>query len=294
VERDVHRLLETLEVRDRESAELMARLQADEADVHERGRKLAEREGELRRREREVERASRHDARRYLLDARADLEKMIASLKDAGAAGLEEAAAAARRGLEQRASQEREALSTLDAQEQAEAKADAERRLQEARKTGVRGGAGEDRALAAGDTVAVSTLGGKAGKLLEMRGKEALVVVGALKLTVPTATLTRISDRHLRDRETAVAYIGDIPEVEAKHEVDVRGMRIGEVEDAVLQAIDSALRADLAELRIIHGKGTGALREKVGQMVKNDPRVKASRLGAWNEGGAGVTVVQLA
>ncbi|MBI5600430.1 MAG: Smr/MutS family protein, partial [Gemmatimonadetes bacterium] len=290
VERDVHRLLETLEVRDRESAELMARLQADEADVHQRGRKLAEREGELRRRERELERASRHDARRYLLDARADLEKMIASLKDAGAAGLEEAASAARRGLEQRAAQEREALDGLDAQEQVEAKAEAERRLRAAREKGAR----EDRPLAAGDTVAVSTLGGKAGKLLEMRGKEALVVVGALKLTVPTATLTRISDRHLRDRETAVAYIGDIPEVEAKHEVDVRGMRIGEVEDAVLQAIDSALRADLAELRIIHGKGTGALREKVGQMVKNDPRVKASRLGAWNEGGAGVTVVQLA
>jgi DNA mismatch repair protein MutS2 len=142
--------------------------------------------------------------------------------------------------------------------------------------------------------VAVSTLGGKAGKLLELRGKEALVVVGALKLTVPTNTLTRLSQRALRDRETAVAYIGDVPEVHAQHEVDVRGMRINEVEDAVLQAIDSALRADLAELRIIHGKGTGALREKVGQMMKDDPRVKGSRLGAWNEGGAGVTVVQLA
>ena len=90
-----------------------------------------------------------------------------------------------------------------------------------------------------------------------------------------------------------MAYIGDMPEVEGKHEVDVRGMRISEVEDAVLQAIDSALRADLATLRIIHGKGTGALRERVGQMLKDDPRVKAFRLGIWNEGGAGVTVVQL-
>ena len=142
--------------------------------------------------------------------------------------------------------------------------------------------------------MAVSTLGGKAGRLLELRGPDALVMVGALKLTVPMKTLTRISSKALRDRETAVVYVGDVPEVAAKHEVDVRGMRIGEVEDAVLQAIDSALRADLAELRIIHGKGTGALRDKVGQMVKDDPRVKGSRLGAWNEGGAGVTVVQLA
>ena len=119
------------------------------------------------------------------------------------------------------------------------------------------------------------------------------MVVGALKLTVPTATLTRIAQRHLRDKEPASTYIGDIPDVEAKHEVDVRGLRIGEVEDAVLQAIDSALRADLAELRIIHGKGTGALRERVGQLVTNDPRIKAHRLGLWNEGGAGVTLVQL-
>ena len=289
VERDVHRLLEVLEVRDRESSTLMAQLKGDEADVHERGRRLADREADVRRKERELEKAARHDARRYLLDARTDLEKMIASLKAAGASGLEEAAAAARRGLEQRAGQERDALTALEVREQADAKREADERERAVRAKGDR----EARPLAAGDTVAVSTLGGKAGKLLELRGAEALVVVGALKLTVPANSLTRLSQRALRDRETAVAYIGDIPEVDVKHEVDVRGMRIGEVEDAVLQAIDSALRADLAELRIIHGKGTGALREKVGQMVKNDPRVKASRLGAWNEGGAGVTVVQL-
>jgi len=294
VERDVHRLLEVLEVRDRESATLMARLKADEADVHDRGRRLAERESEIRTKERELERASRHDARRYLLDARADLEKMIASLRAAGAAGLEEAAAAARRGLEMRAGQERAALDALDAGEQAAVQADAERRLREAEERGApaRGGR-EERPLAVGDAVAVSTLGGKAGKLLELRGAEALVMVGALKMTVPSTSLTRLPARTLRERETAVAYVGDLPDVEAKHEIDVRGMRIGEVEDAVLQAIDSALRADLAELRIIHGKGTGALREKVGQMVKHDPRITASRLGAWNEGGAGVTVVNL-
>ena len=277
-ERDIHRLLEVLETRERESATVLAQLEADQADVHERGRRLAEREGEVTRKERELEKASRHDARRYLLDARADLERTIRELKAAGAAGVDEAAIIARRAVEQRAAQEADALDAID-------KAEREAVRRPAEPT-----AG---ALAVGQTVAVSTLGGRAGRLLELRGREAVVAVGALKLTVPADTLTRISPRHLRDRETAVAYIGDMPEVEAKHEVDVRGMRISEVEDAVLQAIDSALRADLAELRIIHGKGTGALRERVGQMVKDDPRVKSSRLGLWNEGGAGVTVVQL-
>src|SRR5450759_748787 len=243
-ERDIHRLLEVLETRERESARVLAQLEADQADVHERGRRLAEREGEVKRKERE----------------------------------MDEAAIAARRAVEQRAAQEADALDAIEKAERVAARRPAEPAVG---------------ALAVGQTVAVATLGGRAGRLLELRGREAVVAVGALKLTVPADTLTRISPRHLRDRETAVAYIGDMPEVEAKHEVDVRGMRISEVEDAVLQAIDSALRADLAELRIIHGKGTGALRERVGQMVKDDPRVKSSRLGLWNEGGAGVTVVQL-
>jgi DNA mismatch repair protein MutS2 len=44
---------------------------------------------------------------------------------------------------------------------------------------------------------------------------------------------------------------------------------------------------------IIHGKGTGALRKKVTEFLKGYPHVKAFRLGEWNEGGTGVTVVEL-
>ncbi|MCX5760839.1 MAG: endonuclease MutS2 [Gemmatimonadetes bacterium] len=281
VERDIHRLLEVLEARERESASVQEQLAADLADVQQRGHRLAEREGEIKRKERELEKAQRNDARRYLLDARADLERTIRDLRAAGAAGVDEAAIVARRAVEQRAAQEADALQALEVAERDEGRRAAEQ-AEPASGT-----------LDVGQAVAVSTLGGKAGRLLELRGREAVVVVGALKLTVPVDSLTRISVRLLRDKEPAGAYIGDIPDVDAKHEVDVRGMRISEVEDAVLQAIDSALRADLAELRIIHGKGTGALRQRVGEMVKGDPRVKASRLGLWNEGGAGVTVVQL-
>jgi DNA mismatch repair protein MutS2 len=62
----------------------------------------------------------------------------------------------------------------------------------------------------------------------------------------------------------------------------------------VLQSIDDAIRADLRRLRIIHGKGTGVLRERVTEMLRKDTRVKEFRLGAWNEGGAGVTIAELA
>jgi DNA mismatch repair protein MutS2 len=81
--------------------------------------------------------------------------------------------------------------------------------------------------------------------------------------------------------------------VEAPREIDVRGMRVGEVDDVIMQSLDAAVRADLKELRIIHGKGTGALRERVSEMLRKDTRVSSFRLGAWNEGGTGVTVAEL-
>jgi DNA mismatch repair protein MutS2 len=90
-----------------------------------------------------------------------------------------------------------------------------------------------------------------------------------------------------------VPILGDIPDEHAPSEIDVRGLRALEVEDVVMQALDSAIRADLRSLRIIHGKGTGALRERVAEMLKKDTRVRTFRMGAWNEGGAGVTVAEL-
>jgi len=71
-------------------------------------------------------------------------------------------------------------------------------------------------------------------------------------------------------------------------------MRAAELDEIVFQALDAAIRADLPSLRIIHGKGTGALRERVAEMLRKDTRVKTFRLGAWNEGGAGVTVAEFA
>ena len=57
--------------------------------------------------------------------------------------------------------------------------------------------------------------------------------------------------------------------------------------------IDSAILAGLHRVDIIHGKGTGALRRKVADFLSRHPRVRSFRLGEWNEGGAGATVVEL-
>ena len=59
-------------------------------------------------------------------------------------------------------------------------------------------------------------------------------------------------------------------------------------------AIDNAVVGDLRRLRVIHGKGTGALRARVQQVLKGDARIASFRSGEAPEGGTGVTIVDLA
>lgn len=296
MERDLTALLADVEAR----AEALARREKEVADQQEdlqrRAGRVAEREATVKTKERELERESRKDARRYLLEARQDVERTIRELKAAGAASIEETAVQARRAMEQRADRQREALDSLDAAERAAQEALLKAREAAEAAAGAAGEKARDKRgviIEPGDAVEVATLGGKTGKLIERRGDDAVVVVGALKLTVPFSALRRVSQRHLKSDVTPIAII-DVPEVMAKPEVDLRGMRVHELDDALVQAIDAAHRADLHALRIIHGKGTGALRERVNQLLKGDKRVKSYRLGAWNEGGAGVTVAELA
>jgi DNA mismatch repair protein MutS2 len=75
-------------------------------------------------------------------------------------------------------------------------------------------------------------------------------------------------------------------------EVDLRGMTADEAEEAVVRALDEAIVEDAPSLRIIHGKGTGALRSRVTSVLERDRRVPAFRPGGPTEGGWGVTVVE--
>jgi DNA mismatch repair protein MutS2 len=233
----------------------------------------------VREREREVERQSRQEARKYLLNARAEIDRTVRDLKKAGAEELDERARAARQQAEALAARQAEVIEQLDVEEE------------KARKRSARSGSASRDVPVAGDFVKLDALGGKTGRLLEIRETDALVAVGSMKLTVPMGTLTRIPADAI---EKAVSWHGDLPETHARSEVDVRGLRADEMDGIVLQALDDAIRADLPSLRIIHGKGTGALRERVAEMLRKDTRVRQFRLGAWNEGGAGVTVAELA
>ncbi|MFN2565026.1 MAG: endonuclease MutS2 [Gemmatimonadaceae bacterium] len=287
-ERDVAALLERLESREAELAQREAEAAKLAAEARSRLDSVARREHNVRGRERELERQARAEARRYALDARAEIERAIRDLRAAGAESIDEAGRAARQAAERLAAAHGEQLERLDREdERATARAPAGRSRAAAAVP-----ADSDAAVSPGATVEVGTLGGKLGRVVERRGGDVVVAVGAVKVTVPVATL-RVAERPA-PLEQARAMTGEVPEVEARSEIDLRGLRVDEVDAVLTGAVDAAVRAELRALRIIHGKGTGALRDRVAEMLQKDTRVKHYRLGAWNEGGSGVTVAELA
>jgi len=278
-ERDVNRLLADLEVREAEltTRERDVRLAQESAQA--RAHRVAEREQRVKTREREIERESRAGARRYLLDARAEIEKTIRELREAGAAELDEQARLARQGVERLASEQGDALAEL---ERASSRNASDADANEA------DGEPND-----GDLVEITTLGDRLARVIERRDQEAIVAVGGVKMTLPLSALKRSLKQEPKQRDV-IPIMGDLPDEYVAREIDLRGQRVNDIDDVVMQALDAAVRADLKALRIIHGKGTGALRARVAEMLRKDTRVKTFRLGAWNEGGAGVTVAEFA
>jgi DNA mismatch repair protein MutS2 len=290
-ERDLAILLADVEAREARLAEREAEAERENQRARSRMAAVSDREQKVREKERELERSSRQEARRHLLDARAEVERAIASVKaaaaraDISADAIETAAREARRAVEDAAAGQQAAVLAMDVQATRPARRD--------RRPGPTADA-PGRAsptIAAGDAVRVATLGDKTGTVVEVRGDHARVLVGSLTLSVPVAALTRTAAPP--PPAIRVPVLGDVPEVDPVREVDLRGQRADEIELTLVQALDAAVRHDLRELRIIHGKGTGALRERVAELLRLDRRVASHRWGAWNEGGAGVTVAEL-
>jgi DNA mismatch repair protein MutS2 len=301
-ERDMAVLLADVEARESVLTDRERLMAIESEKMRSRLASVADRELKVREREREVEREARREARKYLLEARGEVERAIAEIRSQAAISseqLDETMRAARRAVEDAAAAQGAAVELVEQRGQKDRE-----RQQAKRATAAPGvaatvaGATPSRAplrvevpLAVGDAVLVGTLGDKAGKIVSVRGKDARVLVGSLTLSVPMRALTRTAAPP--PPAYKVSLLGDVPEADPTREVDVRGLRVDEMDDAVMHAIDAAVRADMRELRIIHGKGTGALRSRVGEMLKKDTRVAGFRLGAWNEGGAGVTVAEL-
>jgi DNA mismatch repair protein MutS2 len=76
-------------------------------------------------------------------------------------------------------------------------------------------------------------------------------------------------------------------------ELDLRGLDSQEAIEETDRYLDQAIEEGWDEVRIVHGKGTGILRQRINEFLSRDKRVEEKRLGKWGEGDTGVTVVKL-
>ena len=116
---------------------------------------------------------------------------------------------------------------------------------------------------------------------------------GVLNVTAREDEVLLLEGVSEKTKRNAAASAASLRSLSIEPEIDLRGL---ESLDAVLAAeryIDSAVMAKLKTVTIIHGKGTGALRTAIQQMLKRNKSVKSFRLGRYGEGESGVTVVEL-
>ena len=147
------------------------------------------------------------------------------------------------------------------------------------------------RPLEAGDEVKVITYGQKGTLVEKVSEKEWIVQIGILKMKLDESVLEYTKPEKVKDTVVSASVKGRDSYV--KLELDLRGERY---ENALLRTekyLDDALLSNYHQVSIIHGKGTGALRQGVQTYLKNHPRVKSYRYGEAGEGGHGVTVVEL-
>jgi DNA mismatch repair protein MutS2 len=154
------------------------------------------------------------------------------------------------------------------------------------------------RPLVVGDKVYVITVG-QEGVVTALKNKDGLVSVtaGILKTKVAEDKL-RLIDGNVKFKVKAPTPRVSEGKVKKtivstfRCEIDVRGMIGDDAWFVVDKYLDDAVLASVPSVRIIHGKGTGALRAAIWKYLKNDKRVASYRHGAYGEGDAGVTVVE--
>jgi DNA mismatch repair protein MutS2 len=137
------------------------------------------------------------------------------------------------------------------------------------------------------------------GTIIEMQDKQALVSFGNMKSTVKLAKLEPISNNQIKKEARKFESLGSTTTDEVRQrkltftsEIDVRGMRGDEAIQAVMYFIDDAVMVGVASVRILHGTGTGALRQMTRQYLATVHGVKNFHDEHINFGGSGITVVE--
>lgn len=145
-----------------------------------------------------------------------------------------------------------------------------------------------------GQLVEVTTMN-SSGNVLTLPDKNGnlTVQVGILKIKTNISALA--PGKEEKKKRSAQSYIssGRTTFSDIKPEIDLRGQTVDEALLSADKYLDDAALSHFETVSIIHGKGTGALRSAIGEMLRNHPHVRSYRPGRYGEGEAGVTVVEI-
>jgi DNA mismatch repair protein MutS2 len=240
--------------------------------------------------------------------ARLDEERarVLAAVKDERKRIRQEALDEARGILDGAKSLVEETVRELRAKDAARDVIKAAREKVEARRAEVARAAEQDRtkgrpdigarpsALSRGMRVRVASLG-REGELLSLpdgRGR-VRVRVRSAEVAVDADDLREAPHRGAADARPAPAHASQDADAPAATELMLLGMTTDEIGDHIDRFVSAALLQGIQVVRIVHGKGTGALRAKTHEILRTHPSVKSFRLGRWGEGDTGVTIAEL-
>ena len=246
----------------------------------------------LRAKRREILAEAKEDALRIIQQSNASVERTIREIKNA------QADKERTRALRQQLDEQRRQLSSEQTADNKEhpllRKAPKQRKPKAPAPT-----KSEKKSLAVGDNVKLegqSTV----GTILEIQGKNALVSFGNLKTTVALERLQLTIAKPQTGASKASSFVSSASASESRNrqlnfnpQIDVRGMRVDEAIQAVTYFIDDAIQFNAGRVRILHGTGTGALRQSLRQYLANTPGIRSYRDEDVRFGGAGITVVEL-
>ena len=222
------------------------------------------------------------------LKARRDAERIIAEARETAEAVFRELD-----DMKKRANEED------DAHRINEARTELRRRLnlsEEALKPGMASveDKSSSRPVKEGDTVQIKSMGMKAQVVSISADRVLTLRAGIMTVTAKEDEVLLLEGEKPKEKKSvAASSAAKLRSLTIEPQVDLRGMESIEAVAVAEQYIDSAVMAKLQTVTIIHGKGTGALRAAVQQMLKRNKSVKSFRLGRYGEGENGVTVVEL-
>lgn len=274
-EATIEKLEQTRALLERDRAETAKKLR----EAEESAKKAAFLRAELSVRLEKADEKARRDAERIISDARRTAEDTFAELDEMRRKMNDDEQA-------QEVNRARSELRRKLNESQGKLKAKAPEQPKEEKKSA--------RDVRAGDTVEIKSMGVKA-EVIDVNPDGTLNLrAGIMNVKLKPDDVYLIEGHAAKQKKQSVTLAGSTaPRAAVSPEIDLRGMESIEAVNAADQYIDSAVMGKLKTVTIIHGKGTGALRAAVQQMLKRNKAVKSYRLGRFGEGESGVTIVEL-